>query len=254
MNELFGVSMTLIMFVLLAILCVSLATVGLVALRNPIMFKLGVRNIPRRRAQTILIVLGLMLSTVIISAAFTTGDTVDRSVTAQVYSILGSVDETIVSGERDEGEAFGDETGDALRDTPFDESAAQPIIESLRQNENVDFVVPVYGDVAVAVNTAESLSTPLFTLQGVDPESASGLPDLRNVEGGTVEVADLADGEIYLNESAAEDLNLAAGETLTVFIGEKHVGRGSTGSPRCDLYCGCPRAPTCRARTTHCGH
>ena len=221
MNELFGVSMTLIMFVLLAILCVSLATVGLVALRNPIMFKLGVRNIPRRRAQTILIVLGLMLSTVIISAAFTTGDTVDRSVTAQVYSILGSVDETIVSGERDEGEAFGDETGDALRDTPFDESAAQPIIESLRQNENVDFVVPVYGDVAVAVNTAESLSTPLFTLQGVDPESASGLPDLRNVEGGTVEVADLADGEIYLNESAAEDLNLAAGETLTVFIGEK---------------------------------
>ena len=50
------------------------------------MFKLGVRNIPRRRAQTTLIVLGLMLSTVIISAAFTTGDTVDRSVTCQVYS------------------------------------------------------------------------------------------------------------------------------------------------------------------------
>jgi putative ABC transport system permease protein len=109
MNDLFGVSMTLIMFVLLAMLCVSLITVGLVALRNPIMFKLGVRNIPRRRAQTTLIVLGLMLSTVIISAAFTTGDTVDRSVTAVVYSVLDSVDETVTAGVRgDDNNALND--------------------------------------------------------------------------------------------------------------------------------------------------
>jgi hypothetical protein len=71
-----------------------------------------VRNIPRRRAQTTLIVLGLMLSTLIISAAFTTGDTVQRSITGEVYSLLGSVDEVILVrgvGEvtNDEEEAFG---------------------------------------------------------------------------------------------------------------------------------------------------
>src|SRR3972149_2296264 len=75
MNELFGVSMNLIMYVLLALLGVSLASIVLVALRNRIMFNLGVRNIPRRKAQTTLIVVGLMLSPVIISAAFATGDT-----------------------------------------------------------------------------------------------------------------------------------------------------------------------------------
>ena len=33
------------------------------AIRHPILFKLGLRNIPRRPAQSLLIVIGLMLST-----------------------------------------------------------------------------------------------------------------------------------------------------------------------------------------------
>src|SRR3989304_543207 len=60
-----------------------------IAWRNPVMFKLGLRNIPRRKAQSSLIVVGLMLSTLIISAAFGTGDTLTTSVTSEVYSILG---------------------------------------------------------------------------------------------------------------------------------------------------------------------
>ncbi len=222
MNELFGVSMTLIMFVLLAMLCVSLITVGLIALRNPIMFKLGIRNIPRRRAQTTLIVLGLMLSTVIISAAFTTGDTVDRSVTALVYNVLDSVDETVTAGVRNSNNnALNDDTTSALRDSPFDAASVQPLIDSLNQNPNVDAVVPLYGDFAVAINTAQRLSSPLFTLDGLDPAGAANLPDLRNVDGGTVKIADLADGEIYLNKSAADDLNLKAGDTVTLFTTDK---------------------------------
>ncbi len=220
MNELFGVSMTLIMFVLLAMLCASLVTVGLIALRNPIMFKLGIRNIPRRRSQTILIVIGLMLSTVIISAAFTTGDTVDRSVTAQVYTLLDSVDETIATGARDKGEVFGDDTGNALRDSAFDQSTVQPLIDSLNQSPNVDAVVPLYGDVAVAVNQVQRLSTPLFTLQGLDP-AVDALPDLHNIDGGNVKVADLGEGELYLNRSAADDLDLGVGDTVTLYTGDK---------------------------------
>ena len=48
------------------------------------MFLIGVRNIPRRRAQTVLIIIGLMLSTLIITAAFSIGDTVNYSITNQV--------------------------------------------------------------------------------------------------------------------------------------------------------------------------
>jgi putative ABC transport system permease protein len=54
MEELFGVSMDLIMYVLVTLLCVAVGSLVFVALRNRIMFKMGVRNIPRRRAQTTL--------------------------------------------------------------------------------------------------------------------------------------------------------------------------------------------------------
>ena len=46
-----------------------------VALRNPVLIKIGLRNIPRRPAQSVLIVVGLTLSTVIILSSLATGDT-----------------------------------------------------------------------------------------------------------------------------------------------------------------------------------
>jgi putative ABC transport system permease protein len=85
----FGLSMTVIMFVLLSLLAFTLTVTLLVFLRNRIVFLMGLRNIPRRVAQTVLIVIGLMLSTVIITAAFTTGDTVDYSITKQTYDLFG---------------------------------------------------------------------------------------------------------------------------------------------------------------------
>ena len=100
MNEFFGLSMTYIMIALLIVLGIALSTVGWVVVRNRVLFMIGVRNIPRRRAQTILIVIGLMLSTLIISTAFSIGDTIDYSVTSQVYDRMHSIDELVqaVSG------------------------------------------------------------------------------------------------------------------------------------------------------------
>ena len=54
MDELFGVSMTLIMWVLLGILGVALSAVAYVVLRSRVMFLIGLRNMPRRVAQTTL--------------------------------------------------------------------------------------------------------------------------------------------------------------------------------------------------------
>src|SRR5215210_6735240 len=97
MDEIFGIPMSGIMVVLLGMLALCLLTVAWVAWRRPVIFKLGIRNIPRRKAQTILIVVGLMLSTMIISAALGVGDTVDYSITDEVYQGLGHVDEQVVA-------------------------------------------------------------------------------------------------------------------------------------------------------------
>src|SRR5260370_24904508 len=89
MDSLFGLSMNTIMIVLVMLLALTVSISLLVFLRNRIIFMIGFRNIPRRVAQTVLIVIGLMLSTVIITAAFTTGDTVDYSITKPAYDLLG---------------------------------------------------------------------------------------------------------------------------------------------------------------------
>src|SRR4051812_2050737 len=104
MDKIFGVPMTAIMIILLVLLGICLLTVAWIALRRRVIFKLGIRNIPRRKAQTVLIVIGLMLSTLIIAAALGTGDTIDHSATAATYDSLGHTDELVVYSRDEDGE------------------------------------------------------------------------------------------------------------------------------------------------------
>src|SRR5207248_5021959 len=79
METLFGVSMDTIMAVVLSLSIVVLLVGSFLAWRNPIILRIALRNIPRRRAQTVLIVFGLMLATLLVTAAFGTGDTMTYS-------------------------------------------------------------------------------------------------------------------------------------------------------------------------------
>src|SRR3712207_7251108 len=71
------------MWILLAVFGAGALILGLSALRNRVSFKMAARNLPRRRTQTILVVLGLMLATMLFSASFTTGDTLTNSLRVQ---------------------------------------------------------------------------------------------------------------------------------------------------------------------------
>ena len=64
MEKLFGLEMATIAGVLSGMLLFVIASLGLLAWRRPVFLKLGLRPIPRRKAQSILIVLGLMLGAV----------------------------------------------------------------------------------------------------------------------------------------------------------------------------------------------
>ena len=95
MDELFGLPMNVIAAVSAAITVGILLLLVFFAVRNPVMFKQGLRNIPRRKTQTALIVFGLMLATVIMTAAFSTGDTVASTATNDIYDLFGEVDELV---------------------------------------------------------------------------------------------------------------------------------------------------------------
>ncbi len=95
MQELFGAPMSVIAAVLGAMFLVAALVVLWIFIRNPILVRIGVRNVPRRRAQTVLIVLGLMLATAIIASAFTTGDSVSYSITKNATGTLRNLDQLV---------------------------------------------------------------------------------------------------------------------------------------------------------------
>ena len=80
MNEIFGIPANTLLIILLTLLGLIFLGVGITAVRYPLPFRLGVRNIPRRKSQTALIIVGLALSTLIITSALGIGDTIDYSV------------------------------------------------------------------------------------------------------------------------------------------------------------------------------
>ncbi|KPK46573.1 MAG: hypothetical protein AMJ77_05745 [Dehalococcoidia bacterium SM23_28_2] len=210
MDELFGLSMDYIMLGLVAALLVSLATVGYVLLRNRIMFKMGMRNIPRRMAQTVLIVIGLMLSTLIISAALTTGDTVDRSVTNFAYELTGHLDEIV--------EFDVEKTGAAAAEPFVPESTVAELEAALSDDPDIDGIAPAIFEPVPVINPRTGLSTPSVFLTGLDPDRMGGFPDVISLDGKVLDVGALAADEIYLNESAQEELDAQPGDTLQVFV------------------------------------
>ncbi len=76
---------------------VGLILLGLagLALFRPIILKLGLRNVPRRRSQAVLIMIGLTLSTIIIISALATGDTLQYSVRQHAIDAYGEIDEVL---------------------------------------------------------------------------------------------------------------------------------------------------------------
>jgi len=87
-------SMMIALGLLVAVVAILLF-LFLAGLRQPVMAKLGMRSIPRRPTQSILIVFGLTLSTVIIVSALAIGDTLNYSVQWHAIKSYGKIDEII---------------------------------------------------------------------------------------------------------------------------------------------------------------
>ncbi len=81
--------------VLLAAVALVLLALVVLGLRNRTIAKLGLRNIPRRRSQSALIILGLTLSTIIIVSALSIGDTLSYSVRRHAINAYGTIDQVI---------------------------------------------------------------------------------------------------------------------------------------------------------------
>src|SRR5665811_2589148 len=105
---------------LLVALGIGAVIMVVASVRNPVLFKMGVRNITRRPAQTTLIVLGLMLTTLLFSSALSTGDTMNYSVKKSAMDMLGPIDEVVKASALAEQENhMGNQTGRAQTNSQY---------------------------------------------------------------------------------------------------------------------------------------
>jgi ABC-type lipoprotein release transport system permease subunit len=206
MNELFGVSMTYIAAVCVALTLLIFVAIGYIAWRNPVMFKMGLRNIPRRKAQTALIIVGLMLSTLIMSAAFGTGDTLTSSVTSEVFDILGEADQW-VSWDAQQNPAPREQQVIPL--STVDEWKRQ-----LAGDPDIEAIVPFQRETLPVQNVRTRLNEPSARIVAFRAEDAAALGGLRDLEGNPVQ---LSGRNLAVNEDLARELDARVGDTVRLF-------------------------------------
>ena len=211
MEKLFGIPIGQLTVILLAIFGVGVAVTGLVAMRNRVVFKMAVRNIPRRRAQTVLIVLGLMLATLLFSASFATGDTLTHSIRSQAVSRLGEVDVVVRAEAMD---ASG-------RLAYFDEAYFQQVRERLSSVADVEGVAPLLQERAPVVAPGSRLSEAQVDILGVAGEWMTSFDRLVNAAGEPLSLDALSAGKAYMSSELSRKLDVGQGDTVQVFLGRQ---------------------------------
>src|SRR5438105_7430634 len=165
-----------------------------VLIRRPVLRRLALRNAVRRPRETLLVVLGSLLGTAIMTGSFVIGDTFDASVRRGAYEQLGPVDEIVSSN----GIAAG-----------------APVRASLAEfhNADVDGVLPLTLTRA-AIATA-GFAVPKAQLLETDFDAArhfGGIPGATGISGATPRP-----GEAVIGRDLAHTLHTGTGSTIDAF-------------------------------------
>jgi putative ABC transport system permease protein len=126
---------------LAVLLGLALAVVAFIALRRPVLRRLALRQIGRRRGEAALVVAGSVLGTAIIIGSLIVGDTLNFSVRQAAYDNLGPTDEVVSAQTVAQG----------------DQAARR--IQRLRGDPDIDGILSLRGDQAAVVRGAGAART-----------------------------------------------------------------------------------------------
>lgn len=221
MESLFGIPMNSIMIVMLVLLFISLTAVIWVAIRRNVVFRMGMRNIPRRKAQSGLIVVGLMLATLISSAALTVGDTLNHSIGNEIYTAFEEVDEFVIKG--------GEDTDSvnilaALSDTVPAGTVEQ--VRELTSDQEVDAVGGAILTFAPVINVGDSAPADVTNPQAIFEQGTASEPSVgivganqqtfddfkvKDIDGNPINVEQLGADKVYITQKLADNVDVGVG-------------------------------------------
>ena len=226
MQTLFGIPTTALAAALAGLTAAAAVVTLLLALRNPVLVRLGIRHIPRRRARSVLIVIGLALSTTIVAASFTTGDALGYTLRALVSGSLGNVDAVVVSYgqgmrrfDRRDFEGLADGRIPTVTGDDFAASAVDEVRGVLAEQAGVAGVAGATLRQYPIANSAQQVASGAVNLLALPPDTPTAFGTLATPDGDPLPLARLGAGDVILNAAAAGALLAQPGDDLLIYRG-----------------------------------
>ncbi len=206
MTNFFGVSLDTLTTILLIITLVILAGVVLLALSNLIFFKIGARNLPRRRSQMLLIIFALMLSTSLLTSVLASGNVLTATVQTVAVSNLGNIDETVTGRHGDIGR--------------FDDWIYYRLKNHTQNNPDIAALAGalVESNILLADVTSRQVRANVSSMALI-PGSEQGFGGLLDESKGHIQhtIAELGVNDVFLNQTLATLIDAHAGDTLYLY-------------------------------------
>jgi len=188
-----------LLLVLLAIAVVAIV----LALRHRLAFRIGVRNVYRARGRTVLLVLGLLVATTIVSGSLVVGDTINELEVHYTVLAVGYNDEAI--GNQSPSGAW----------TPFPYSVYTSVASATAGDSSIAGMAPeIVSTVSIFDRTSKVPQTNL-NLIGVNGNQSGQLGKFVTDSGATL--SGPAPGEVLLDDLAASELNASAGDSVYLY-------------------------------------
>ncbi|MCI4326394.1 MAG: FtsX-like permease family protein [Thermoplasmata archaeon] len=192
-----GVFLPLLLLVIVLFITLALA------LRFRLSFRIAARNVRRGGRRTILVLLGLLVGTTIISASLVVGDTVNAVAVQGTYVAYHGVDQGIYNESV---------TTSSYAFLPTNESTT--LTHAILGVSGVASVSPMIIAGASVFDHTTGLPQPGLGLIGADPNSSGALGTFHTDGGATVVGPD--PGMVLLDDVAAGDLNASVGDHITL--------------------------------------
>jgi putative ABC transport system permease protein len=193
---------TVVVGLLLVLLVVAIVAL-ILGLRHRLAFRIGIRNVYRARGRTVLLVLGLLVATTIVSGSLVVGNTIDQLEVH--YTVLGV-------GYNDE--AVGNQSPSGAW-TPFPYAVFTDVATATATDSSIAGMAPeIVSSVSVFDRTTGVPQTNL-NLIGVNGNQSSQLGEFVTDAGAPL--AGPAPGEVILDDLAASELNASAGNPVFLY-------------------------------------
>ncbi len=216
MEELFGLPTIQLMWIVVAIVGVAAAVIAFIFLKRPILVRMGLRNLPRRRAQTVLVTMGLTLATIIVTIAFSTGDSLAVSIRNLAFDGLQRIDHFITVDD-------AATSVDGAETDAIPQQALSDIQQALSDDDRVDAVFGIRWEAVPIEHPDEGQIEPLFLLTGVDAQVVDRIGGIVDRDGDLLELGALGTDEIVINQMAARELAAEPGDEVVLYVrGQAH--------------------------------